>query len=109
MKKNKKTIVVLAVLVGILIALVSWNQYTKANTDYVYGKIPHETVPEKYDEVDYTIPVIDEEGNRSTQTFTIDNDEEIGQIVKLHVFNGKVKKYEFLEEKELPKTVQNNL
>lgn len=109
MRKNKNIIIVLVVLIIILISLVSWNQYTKSNTEYVYGKIPNETVPEHYEKIDYTIPVIDEEGNRGTQTFSIDNKEEIGDIVKLHVRNDKVKKHEFITEDQLPKAVQNNL
>ena len=109
MHRNKNTIIVLSSLVIVLIALIGWNQYIKSNTTYVYGKVPQETVPDEYDKISYTIPVIDKEGQRSTQTFEVDTDEEIGKIVKLSIFNGKVKKHEFISENELPKTVQNNL
>ncbi|HLR69920.1 MAG TPA: hypothetical protein VK085_00635 [Pseudogracilibacillus sp.] len=109
MSKNKNTIIVLAVLVIILIGLISWDQYTKSNTEQVYGKIPNETVPDDYDKIEYTIPVIDEEGNRGTQTFTVNNDDEVGHIVKLHILKDKVKKYEFITESQLPEKVKNNL
>jgi len=109
MKRNKNTIIILSSLVIVLIGLIGWNQYTKSNTTYVYGKVPQESVPDEYDTISYTIPVIDKEGQRSTQTFEVDTDEEIGRIVKLSIFNEKVKKHEFISEEELPKTIQNNL
>lgn len=109
MKRNKTTIIILSSLVIVLISLISWNQYTKSNTTYVYGKVPQETVPDEYDEISYTIPVIDKEGQRSTQTFEVDTDEEMGKIVKLSIFNGKVKNHEFISEGDLPTTIENNL
>lgn len=109
MRSNKNIIYVLIVLVIVLISLISWRQYTFSNTEYVYGVIPNETVPETYDKIEYTIPIIDEEGNRGTQTFTVDNTEKVGEIVKLHIRKDKVKKYEFITDKELPNGVKNNL
>ena len=109
MKRNKNMIIILFSLVIVLVGLIGWNQYTKSNTTYVYGKVPQESVPDEYDTISYTIPVIDKEGQRSTQTFEVDTDEEIGRIVKLSIFNEKVKKHEFISEEELPKTIQNNL
>lgn len=109
MRSNKKLIYVLVVLIIVFISLISWRQYTISSTEYVYGMIPKETVPEEYDNVKYTIPIIDEEGNRGTQTFTVDNNEEVGDLVKLHVRNDKVKKYEFITDEELPEAVKNNL
>src|SRR5690625_4273863 len=109
MRSNKNLVIVLIVLIILLISLIGWKQYTDSNTEFVYGKIPNETVPEDYDQIEYTIPIIDEEGNRGTQTFTIDNNEEVGEIVKLHIRKDKVKKYEFISENELTKAVKNNL
>jgi len=109
MRRNKNIVIVLIVLIILLVSLVSWNHYIDSNTEFVYGKIPNETVPEDYDQIEYTIPIIDEDGNRGTQTFTINNNEDVGEVVKLHVRKDKVKKYEFITEKELPKTVKNNL
>lgn len=109
MRRQKNIVIILVVLLILLVSLISWNHYIDANTEYVYGKIPNETVPETYDQVEYTIPIIDAEGNRGTQTFTIDNNEEVGEVVKLHVRKDKVRKYEFISENELPKAVKNNL
>ncbi len=109
MRRNKNIVIVLIVLIILLVSLVSWNHYIDSNTEFVYGKIPNEAVPEDYDQIEYTIPIIDEDGNRGTQTFTINNNEDVGEVVKLHVRKDKVRKYEFITEKELPKTVKNNL
>src|SRR5699024_5639439 len=109
MKRNKNTIIILYSLVIVLIGLFGWIQYKKYNTKYVYVKVPQESVPDEYYTISYTIPVIDKEGQRSTQTFEVDTDEDIGRIVKLSIFNEKVKKHEFISEEELPKTIQNNL
>lgn len=109
MRNNKKLVFLLVLLIIVFISLIGWRQYTISHTEYVYGMIPNETVPEEYDNVEYTIPIIDEEGNRGTQTFTVDNNEEVGDIVKLHVRKDKVKKYEFITDKELPDAVKNNL
>src|SRR5690625_6685218 len=109
MKRNKNTIIILSSLVIVLIGLIGWNQYTKSNTTYVYGKVPQEAVPDEYDTISYTMPVIHKEGQRSTQTFEGDTDEDIGRIVKKSIFNEKVKKHEFISEENLPKTIQNTI
>src|SRR5699024_8956678 len=109
MKRNKNTIIILSSLVIAVISVISWNQYTKYTTTYVNGKVTQETVRDEYDTISYTIAVIDKEGQRSTQTFEVDTDEGIGRIVKLSIFNEKVKKHESISEEELPKTIQNNL
>src|SRR5699024_9282353 len=108
-KRNKNTIIILSSLVIVLIGLIGWNQYTKSNTTYVYGKVPQETVPDEYDKISYTIPVIDKEGQRSTQTFEVHTDEESGRIVKVSIYHEKVKKYEFIAEDQVPKPAQTNL
>lgn len=109
MRKNKNVIIVLVLLIVLLISLISWNQYIKANTTYVYGEIPPESVPIEYEKIDYTIPVVDKNGKRGMQSFSVENPENIGSFVKLHVYKDKVKEYEFITQEELPKAVENNL
>lgn len=108
LKKNVKTSILVSLIV-ILIIIVGVNRYIHSTTEFVYGMIPEEAVPLKFEEIEYTIPTIDEEGNRGTQTFTLDNMVETGQIIKLHVRKDKVRKYEFIKEKDLPETVKNNI
>lgn len=109
MRNNKNMIIVLVVLIVLLLSLISWNQYIKSNTSYVYGEIPQESVPNNYEKIEYTIPVVDTNGKRGTQSFSIDNEKEIGNFVKLHMYKNKVKKYEFVTKKELPEIVEKKL
>ncbi len=107
---NKKilfsTIVVL--LLGIIMGVGGYTYFNK-NIVHLYGTIPEEHISDNFEKVEYTIPIIDEEGNRGTQTFTLENKVEKGEIIKLYVRNDKVKKYEFINKEDLPETVQNNL
>lgn len=109
MRDNKTMIIVLIVLIVLLLSLVSWNQYIKANTTYVYGEIPQESVSTDYEKIEYTIPVVTEDGEKGTQSFTVDNQGELGNFVKLHIYKDKVKHYEFITKEELPKKVAKAL
>lgn len=107
MKKGIIGIVILAAV--ILAGTAGIHRYLESNTILQYGQIPDDTIPKQFDKVTYTIPTIDEEGNRSTQTFTVSNEKELGKIVKLVVRNDKVKKHEFINIDDIPDKVKRNL
>ena len=69
----------------ILLSTIGVHRYLESTTVLEYGQIPNDTIPKQFDKVTYTIPTIDEEGNRSTQTFTVNNEKDLGKIVKLVV------------------------
>ncbi|MBO1002312.1 DUF1093 domain-containing protein [Pseudogracilibacillus auburnensis] len=106
-KKDLKKLLIAMAIIGIIV--IGVNKYVNSKTIFQYGIIPEEAVPLKFDRVEYTIPIIDEEGNRGTQTFSMSNTVEKGRIIKLYVRKNKVKKYEFIKEDDLPETVKNNL
>lgn len=99
----------IGLVVIILLSVFGIHKYLASTTIFQYGTIPNDTIPEKYEEVTYTIPTIDEEGNRSTQTFTVKHGEQGGQIVKLFIRNDKVKKHEFINKEDVPKKIMENL
>lgn len=106
-KMGVKIATVFVVLV--IIAFFGINKYITSTTIFQYGIIPNDTIPEKFEEVTYTIPTIDEEGNRGTQTFTMEHEMDNGHIVKLFIRNDKVKKQEIIAEEDIPKKVRGNL
>lgn len=99
----------IVILVLIVVSAFGVNKYLTATTIFQYGTIPNDAIPENIEEVTYTIPTIDEEGKRGTQTFTVKHQVENGKIVKLSVRNDKVKKHEFVGEKDVPEKIRQNL
>lgn len=99
----------LVILVMIVVSAFGVNRYFSTTTIFQYGTIPNDAIPESIEEVTYTIPIIDEEGKRGTQTFTVKHQVEDGEIVKLSVRNDKVKKHEFVQETDVPEKIRQEL
>lgn len=106
-KKSIKGFVIIAVIV-VLIA-VGINKYIQSITTVEYGLLPKDPIPQVYEKVTYTIPTIDEEGHSNAQTFTVDNTELTKTMVKLAVRNDKVKKHEFVDNKDVPEHLKKKM
>src|SRR5699024_8448363 len=84
-------------------------KYTESTADFQYGTIPEDFLVDDYKEVTYTIPTIDEDGERNTQEVTIKPEEEECCVSTLHVREKKVKDHTFVTKENVPKQILEKL
>src|SRR5699024_4949606 len=84
-------------------------KYTESTADFQYGTIPEDFVVDDYEEVTYTIPTIDEDGERNTQEVTIKPEEEESCVIRLLVPDKKLKDHTFVTKEDDPTNILENL
>ncbi|MEI3604143.1 YxeA family protein [Pseudogracilibacillus sp. SE30717A] len=106
---NKRVLFSSIIFSSLGVVFIGGFLFFNTNTVHLYGTIPEEYVTSNFDKVEYTLPIVDEEGNHGTQTFIIEDTIQKGKVIKLYVRNDKVKKYEFISKEDLPEKVKKNL
>src|SRR5699024_9671516 len=84
-------------------------KYTESTADFQYGTIPEDFVVDDYEEVTYTIPTIDEDGERNTQEVTIKPEEEESCVIRLLVRDKQVKAHTLVSKEYVPKKILDKL
>lgn len=102
--------------VALLLAVSAFGiyKYTESTADFQYGTIPEDFVADDYEEVTYTIPTIDEDGERNTQEVKMKpeekpEEEKDSSVIRLLVRDKKVKEHTFIPKEDVPKKILNNL
>lgn len=108
MKKIGISIIIVLVIMSIT-GLFIFQNNKGTETEYQYGTVSEGTIPKQFELVELTIPVVDETGESSSRTFSVNTEDEFRPYVKLHVRNDKVIKYEFVEKGDLPSEALKHL
>ncbi|HLR53129.1 MAG TPA: hypothetical protein VK078_00210 [Pseudogracilibacillus sp.] len=106
---NKGIKIGIGVALFLAISAFGIYKYTESTADFQYGTIPEDFVVDDYEEVTYTIPTIDEDGERNTQEVTIKPEEEESCVIRLLVRDKKVKDHTFVTKEDVPKKILDNL
>ncbi len=112
MGRNIMKNVIITVLIIVLIGVTSLLVFQKgigAETTYQYGIVSDSSVPKQFETVQLTIDAISEDGDKGTQTFTFNTVDFTQPYVKLHIKRDKIVTYEFIEKKDVPKKIVNEL
>lgn len=108
--RKKGIIIGIGVALSLAISAFGIHKYMESTAAFQYGTIPEDSVAEDYEEVTYTIPTVDEDGERNAQEVTV-KPEEKGEscVIRLLVRNNKVKDHKFVTKEDVPAKILDSL